>query len=212
MNSFRRFAILGAVGVGVLVSAAPADAQSKEARGTVTAVSSSTISVKSGNQDMTFVVDSDTHLEVRSAARNVQQAQPGNPSPRVNDFFELGQAVLIRYRESGGRNHALDISRVGSPGSAGGSTSDSAKIVEGKVTSISQSALTIEGDGGKSTFGITQETRVVMKGATMARKTASGPSTPITTFVHTGDVVTVTFADAGGTKTASEVRVKVSNK
>ena len=46
---------------------------------------------------MTFYIDSDTHLEVRRAAKEVQSQQPGNPKPRVNDFFEVGNPVLVRY-------------------------------------------------------------------------------------------------------------------
>jgi hypothetical protein len=58
----------------------------------------------------------------------VQKAQPGSPSPRVNSFFETGQVVLIRFEEEKGRNHALDISRVGSTGGGGGSVSNPDKI------------------------------------------------------------------------------------
>jgi len=101
MDSIKRLVILG-VGVAAVVvvaGARPAGAQTKEARGTVTAVSDRTMSVKAGAQELTFVVDSETHLDVRTDARRVQSAQPGSPRPRVNDFFESGNTVLVRYRE-----------------------------------------------------------------------------------------------------------------
>ena len=69
MENRQRLMILG-IGVtmiGVLATARPVDAQSKEARGTITAVTDSTLTIKAGAQDMTFVVDSRTHLEVRTA-------------------------------------------------------------------------------------------------------------------------------------------------
>jgi hypothetical protein len=209
MDSVKRLVILG-VGVavvGVMSGVRPADAQTREARGTVTSVSDATISIKTAAaQEMTFVVDSATHLEVRSAAKKVQEAQPGGPSPRVKDFFESGQSVLIRYREASGRNQALDISRVGSAGS-----SETTKSADGTVKSVTPTQLTIASGGRDLTFGINRDTGVVMRGATKATKEAGG-STPITTFVHAGDTVSVSYSDAAGSAIASEVRVRIANK
>ena len=213
MDSMKRLVILG-VGVavvGAIAGAGPAEAQTREARGTITSVSDATVSIKAGAQELTFVVDGQTHLEVRSAAKQVQQEQPGAPSPRVKDFFEPGQAVLIRYREASGRNHALDISRVGSAGSGGGSVSEPAKVAGGKVTSVTPSQLTIADDGRALTFAITRDTDVLVKGATAATKAAGG-SASIATFVHAGDTVSVSYRDADGKATASEVRVRIAHK
>lgn len=213
MDSMKRLVILG-VGVavvGAMAGVRPADAQTREARGTITSVSDASLSIKAGTQELTFIVDSQTRLEVRSAAKTVQQAQPGSPSPRVKDFFETGQAVLVRYRESSGRNHALDISRIGSAGSGGGSVSEPTKIAEGTVKSVTPGQLTIAGDGKELTFVINKDTNVLARGATTATKAAGG-STSITTFVHTGDTVSVSYSDAAGKMTASEVRVRIVNK
>jgi hypothetical protein len=208
MDSIKRLVILG-VGVavvGVMSGVRPADAQTREARGTVTKIGDATLSISAGTQELTFVVNSETHLEVRSAAKKVQQNQPGAPSPRVRDFFEVGQAVLVRYKEAGGTNHALDISRVGSAGSG-----ETTKNADGKVKSVTPAQLTIASDGRDLTFGINKDTGVVMKGATNATKAAGG-STPITAFVHAGDTVSVTYGDVAGSMIASEVRVRISNK
>ena len=210
MDSIKRLVILG-VGVavvGVMSGVRPADAQTREARGTVTKIGDATLSISAGTQELTFVVNSETHLEVRSAAKKVQQNQPGAPSPRVRDFFEVGQAVLVRYKEAGGTNHALDISRVGSAGSGETTTT---KNADGKVKSVTPTQLTIASDGRDLTFGINKDTGVVMKGATNATKAAGG-STPITAFVHAGDTVTVIYSDAAGSLVASEVRVRISIK
>lgn len=213
MNRINRLVILG-VGVtvmGVMAGVHPADAQTREARGTVTSVTDNTLALKAGTQELTFVVDSGTRLEVRSTAKRVQEAQPGSPSPRVKDFFEVGQAVLVRYRESRGTNHALDISRVGSAGSGGGSVSEPLKIADGKVKSVTPSQLTIVDEGRDVTFGIDSSTEVLARGASKATKAASG-STQITTFVHVGDTVSVSYTDAAGKMMASEVRVRIVNK
>jgi len=89
--------------------------------------------------------------------------------------------------------------------------SQPAKVAEGKVTSISASQLAIDSGGHQFSFGITRDTDVLMRGATKATKAAGG-NTPITTFVHPGDTVSVSYHDAGWTMTASEVRVRISQK
>ena len=213
MTSSKRLVVLGMgmLILGIFATALPARAQSKEARGTVTAVTESTISMKAGAEQLTFYVDSDTHLDVRTAQRDLQQAQPGKPSPRVNNFFEPGQAVLIRYREEKGRNHALDITRISSAGAGGGSVSDPAKVSEGKVKLVTDSQLVLDAGGREMSFAINGDTNVLAKGATKATKAAGG-TTAITTFVHSGDQVSVSYHEAGAKMTASEVRVRVASR
>jgi hypothetical protein len=211
MNSSKRLVVLGLGALIVGVFAVPAHAQTKEARGTVTAVTDSTLSMKAGAEQLTFVVDSETHLDVRTAQRDLQQAQAGKPSPRVNNFFEAGQVVLVRYREEKGRNHALDISRVSSTGAGGGSISDPAKISDGKVKSVTDSQVVIDAGGREMTFAISGDTNVLAKGATKATKAAGG-STTITTFVHPGDMVSISYHEAGAKMMASEVRVRVASR
>jgi uncharacterized protein DUF5666 len=211
MQNITRLMILSvaAAVVGLVASATPVSAQAKEARGNVTAVTDSTITVKAGAQEMTFYVDKDTHLEVRRAAKEVQASQPGNPKPRVNAFFEAGNAVLVRYREENGRNHALNIERVGTAG--GDSAKEPSKVAEGKVTSVSASTMTIASGGKDLTFAITGDTDVLARGASKATKAAGG-TTQLTTFVHQGDEVSVSYKDAAGAMTASEIRVRVVNR
>jgi hypothetical protein len=196
---------VGASIIGVLTVASPADAQTREARGTITAVTDSTLSIKTASEELTFYVDGETHLEVRSAERNIQREQPGRPSPRVNSFFEPGQAVLVRYQEVKGRNHALDIGRVGSAGL------DAQKISDGKVKLVTPTQLTIDNNGRDLSFAISSDTHVFLKGATKATE-ASGGNKSITTYVHPGDTVSVAYREGDAKMTASEVRVRIANK
>ena len=85
------------------------------------------------------------------------------------------------------------------------------KIAEGKVTSVSASHMTIAADGHDVTFAITGDTDVLAKGASKATKAAGG-GTPLTTFVHSGDTVSVSYKEAAGAMTASEIRVRVVNR
>jgi Domain of unknown function (DUF5666) len=208
MLNINRLVVLAAAVafLGSMAAAVPVSAQTKEARGTVTAVTTTTMTVKVGTQDMTFLVDGDTRLEVRRAAKEVQSAQPGNPKPRVNDFFEVGNPVLVRYRSDNAGNHALDIERVGSAPSA-----NPTKIAEGKVTSVSASQMTVAAGGQNMTFTITGDTDVLVKGASKATKAAGGGTT-LATFVHSGDMVSVSYKEAAGAMTASEIRVRVASR
>jgi hypothetical protein len=213
MQNINRLVILGVTMavVGLVASARPVSAQTKEARGNVTSVTESTLTVKAGAQELTFYIDRETHVEVRRSAKDVQAAQPGNPKPRVNSFFEAGNPVLVRYREENGKNHALNIERVGSAGSDGGSVKDPTRIADGKVTSVSASHVTIASGGKDVTFAITGDTDVLARGASKATKAAGG-STTLTTFVHLGDEVSVSYKDAAGAVTASEIRVRVVSR
>ena len=213
MQNINRLVILGVAMavVGLVASARPVSAQTKEARGTVTVVTEKTLTVKAGAPELTFYIDADTHLEVRRSARTVQAAQPGSPKPRVNSFFEAGNPVLVRYREENGRNHALDVTRVGSAGSGGGSVKDPSGVADGKVTSVSASHMTIASGGKDVTFAITGDTDVLARGASKATKAAGG-STPLTTFVHLGDEVSVSYKALAGAVTVSEIRVRVVNR
>jgi hydroxyethylthiazole kinase-like sugar kinase family protein len=61
------------------------------------------------------------------------------------------------------------------------------------------------------TFAVTGDTDVLVKGATKATKAAGG-STQLTTFIHAGDMVSVSYKEAAGAMTASEIRVRVTAK
>jgi hypothetical protein len=175
MENRNRFAILGVAAsmVGVLAIASSAQAQNREARGTVTSVTDTSLSMKAGAEELTVFVDGDTHLDVRRAERDIQKEQPGHPSARVNNFFEPGQAVLVRYRVDKGRNMATDIARISSAGGAG-SISNPAKISAGKVKQVTASQLVLDEGGRELSFGITGDTNVLAKGATKATKAAAG--------------------------------------
>lgn len=208
MEQRSRFVML-AVGiiVAVLGVTGQAGAQTKEARGTVSAVAERSITVKVAAQELTFYVDGETHLEVRRAAKELQQAKPPTAKPNVSDFFAPADVVLIRYKDESGRHHALDIQHVASTGSGGGSISESERIASGKVKAITSSQLTLDANGKESVFAITRDTDVLKTGATKATKAAGGTTT-ITTFVKPGDSVSISYHESAGVATASEVRVR----
>ena len=81
--------------------------------------------------------------------------------------------------------------------------------VNGVVSAVTNTSLTVKTSSGEETFSIVEKTKVI--GSKMGRQAEAmkkaGEKTVITEFVQTGDTVSVRFTDDGGTKKASEVRV-----
>jgi uncharacterized protein DUF5666 len=189
--------------------ARPAAAQAKTARGTVTAVSDSSLTVKVGTKDMTFQVDKGTVVEAKGAGRRTREAgQAGATGPTVTEFVKPGGAVVVTYTTAGGTNHADRVRPVSTAGSAPSSASatPSTKTATGKVKSISATALTVTEEGKDVTFAVDPSTRVVAKGAGKAT-TAAGGRIPVTDLVHAGDTVSVSYTGSGASMTAKQIRI-----
>jgi uncharacterized protein YxeA len=81
--------------------------------------------------------------------------------------------------------------------------------VNGVVSAVTNTSLTVKTSSGEETFSIVEKTKVI--GSKMGRQAEAmkkaGEKTVITEFVQTGDTVSVKFMDDGATKKASEVRV-----
>ena len=200
--------------VSILAWSAPAraaQAGTKTARGTVTAVSADSVSIKVQDKEMKFSVDSKTRVEAPGAGTKTRSAQAaGAPGIKVTDVVKTGGAVSVTYNETGGQMVAVNIRAIGSAGA--GSVSANApgqKIAAGTVSSVSAGSLTIAGSGGKAmTFSIDPTTKVLGRGAGTAT-TAAGGRIVVTDLVAVKDTVSVSYTEAAGAMKASEVRVTV---
>jgi Domain of unknown function (DUF5666) len=198
---------------GAFVGLSPAAAQtSKEARGTVTAVTDSSLKVKVGTQEMTFAVDSKTAVLARGAGRATRDAQAtGAPGIKIGDAIKPGGAVIVQYTEAGGKMTATEVRAVSDAGGAGGSVSTTAppsKSVTGKVKSATADSLVVTADNKDMTFVVSPETKVEAKGAGTATQQAGGRIT-FNSLVGAGDTVQVTYQEAGATMRATEVRITI---
>jgi hypothetical protein len=210
MESLKRAGVLvvGTV-LAVLVGHAAAEAQSKEIRGSAVAVSDSFLSVKAGEQTLSFVINRDTLVEAKGASTRTRRAESAGNSPAITltDYVKPGDPVLVSYRAADGKNLALavrPISAVGTTGAAAGST----KNIQAKVKSISGNALILDQNGRDVRFTLDRETDVLAIGATRATKKAGG-SVPITDLVHAGDIVWVEYLEAAGSMKAVEIQVRM---
>jgi hypothetical protein len=205
--------------LAVLSWARPSPAQAaKTARGTLSAVGGSSITVKVGASDMQFAANADTTVIATGAGtKGRRMAAAGQPGPKLTDLLKAGEAVVVTYRESGGTMTATQVQVVSSAGRNGGSVSaDKAaaspekpgpKSVIGMVRSVSATSLAISrGSGGDMTFVVDAATKVV--GTGLGTKTAAaGGRIPITELVATGNRVDVSYSEDGGSMHALSVRV-----
>jgi hypothetical protein len=216
MHLLKRLGILGlGSALLVVVGAGTAAAQTKEARGQVISVSDSMLTVKAGNQNMSFIVEPSTLVEASGASTRTRRAEAAGKESagiKITDYVKAGSNVLVSYREDGGKNHALSVRPIASAGSGGGSPgAEAAKNVQGKVKSITGSVLTLEADGKDMTFAVDRDTDVLARGATAASKKAGGGGVPITDLVHNGDLVRVGYRDVNGSMKALEIQIRGRN-
>lgn len=193
----------------VVVGTATAAAQTKEIRGSAVAVSDASLTVKAGEQTLSFVINRDTLVEAKGASTRTRQAEAVGKSPgiKVTDYVKAGEPVLVSYRQADGRNLALTVRPISAVGTTGAAEAESAKNIQAKVKSISGNALILDRDGRDLTFTIDRNTDVLVAGGTRATKKAGG-SQPITEFVHVGDIVRVEYREAGGSMKALEIQVR----
>ena len=194
----------------VLVGSAgvrPAAAQNKTARGTVTMVTDVSLTVKVGDKDMTFDVDSKTQVQAPGAGRQTRAAQAaGAAGVKLTSVIQSGQPVLVTYHEANGKNLATDIGRVSTAGSGGGSVAEAARSATGTVKSVTANSLVVTSEGKDSTFAIDQGTVVLGRGAGTAAAPAGG-RVVITSLVGSGDTVSVSYKVMAGMMRAMEVRI-----
>ena len=188
--------------------------ESKMARGTVTAVAADSLTVKVGDHDMKFGVDSKTNVEAVGAGTKTRQAQAkGAPGPKLTEVVKVGQPVAVSYTETGGSNHATRIRAISSVSATAGATAGpgGAKTTSGTVKSVAANSMTISGSSGSGatftqTFTIDGTTKVIGKGAGTA-SAAAGGKTVVTELVSNGDHVAVTYHASGNALHAAEIRV-----
>jgi hypothetical protein len=206
-----RFAIALLI-IGGLASQAAAQG-TKSARGTVTAMSGDSITVKAAERELKFTVDAKTVLTASGAGTAERKAEAtGKPGTRLADFVKTGDAVEVTYQETGSTMRASSIKRVTDAGSKGGSVSaERSESANGTVDSLSGSTLAISGKTGsgtfKQSFTVDGTTKVIAMGASTAAD-AKGGKVTIADFVGVGDQVTVSYRKAGSSLHADEVRVR----
>jgi hypothetical protein len=186
--------------------------ETKNARGTVTALAADSVTVKVGEQEMKFSVDGKTSVEAVGAGTKAKKAQAaGQPGPKLSEVMKVGQPVAVSYTDMGGTLHATRLRAIASVGASGGGVATDTKTANGTVKSIAATSMTISGSSGSGatftqTFNIDGTTKVIGRGAGTAAAAAGG-KTAVTDLVGNGDHVSVSYHTAGNTLHAAEIRV-----
>jgi hypothetical protein len=208
----RILAICAGVLLAAFVGVADAGAQgTKTVRGVVGKTGPDSLTVKVGENEMTFKVDSATKVTARGGATATRTAQAeGKAGPAIADIVKSGQGVQVEYHEKD--MHAASIRvlpGVPPPPPPADAQAPKTETATGTVASVSASSLSVKGTSGESTFTINAKTRIVGSGAGTKGKEIkdAGAKPQITDFVHTGDTVSVRYREEGSSKVASEVRV-----
>ena len=208
--------LISLVACAALVGAVPAFAQTKTVKGSVKEVGANTITVTAAGKDMTFNVDAKTTVVARGAGTKAKAAEAaGKTGPGLSEVVKAGEAVEVSYHEAG--MHADTVRAIASvpppppPPAAKDAAEQKAKPTSesGVVSAVTGNSLTIKGKAGETTFTVDAKTIVSGTGfGTAGRKiTDAGGKPTLGDFVHTGDMVTVTYHDTGVAKMATNVRM-----
>lgn len=206
----RRAAVIFAVALVTLsLSAALAAPQEKRARGKVTAITNTAITIDVDGKPMTFGIDTaSTKFIARGGTTKTKEAERTGIKPTLGDTVTIGDSVEISYQESGGRMLASEV-KVG-VASAAGMPGEGQATIEGVVSEVSGATLGIKPAKGEPvTFMVDAKTRIIGQGlGTMAKeKQAAGAKVTLGDAVAVGDTVRVTYTLMGDMKHATAVRV-----
>jgi hypothetical protein len=197
--------------VGVALATTAVMAQpTKSARGTITVIGPTSVTVAVDGKDVVFNVDAKTRITAPGGSTAKREAQAeGKAGVKIADVLKVGQGVLVDYHEAG--MHAASIRALPAPPPPSPQPTAPAPATlkaSGVVAAIAGNSLVIKADS-ELTFVVDAKTEVIAVGAGTATraKKAAGEKTVITDFIAVGDTVAVNYTEAGATKTARSVRV-----
>jgi hypothetical protein len=185
--------------------------ETRIARGIVSEIGGTFITVKVGSESMTFSADT-THVENRGAGTKARQAMAdGKPGLRLSDVVTVGQSIAVTYRDVAGKPYASHIRAIPSVANGGSVKAASEMRSTGTVKAISGDSITIVGTAGgggsfAQTFVVSSATKVVGRGAGTATA-AKGGRAPFTELITAGDRVSISYHTMGNTLQASDIRV-----
>ena len=193
--------------------AIPSAQENHVAKGVVSEIGGTSVSVKVDGEMMTFVVDTKTNVEGRGAGtRSRQIMASGKPGPHLSDVLKVGQSVAVTYRDVAGKPYASMIRTIPGVGTGGAAVQTASDMrSSGIVKAIAGDSITIVGASGgggsfTQTFVVNSATRVVGKGAGTATA-ANGGRVPFADLIAAGDRVSVSYRKVGNALQASDVRV-----
>jgi hypothetical protein len=185
-------------------------AADKVAKGTISAIGGQSLTVKVGDRDMVFNVDTTTVVQARGAATKATQlAAAGKSGPHLKDLLQSGQSVAVTYSDMGIALRASTIRAIPKASAAPSTNADMHSA--GVVKALGADWITISGKSGggasfEQTFTVDPKTKVFAKGAGTATA-ATGGRGVFDQLVASGDHVRISYHQNGGDLFASKVHV-----
>ena len=122
--------------------------EDRVARGTVAAIGGTSVTVKVGDEAMTFGADAKTQVQARGAGTKTRQMEAaGTPGPHLTDVLTVGQSVAVTYRDNAGKPYASLIRTIPAASATSGSVKEADMRSSGTVKAIGP-VSTIEGGAG----------------------------------------------------------------
>ena len=110
--------VAGALLIGALPAMASQATQEKPkadetkthtASGTVSAVSGTSLTVKTSKEELTFTIDEKTDVVGTGASTKTQAMKQAGQKTTLTDFVASGDTVTVRYHETGTEKHAARV-------------------------------------------------------------------------------------------------------
>jgi hypothetical protein len=79
------------------------------ASGRVTAITASSLTIKSGSGDMTFVVDQKTRVVARGAGTATREKRAAGSGPAITDLVRTDDEVTVSYMTTGSSRRASEV-------------------------------------------------------------------------------------------------------
>jgi hypothetical protein len=103
--------VVGALLFGVMPASAAGGQETKTmtAKGTVAAVSGTSLTVKGGKEEWTFTLDEKTKVVGTGASTKTREKTGAGEKTVITDFVGEGDSVMVSYHETGGTKHASAV-------------------------------------------------------------------------------------------------------
>lgn len=96
-------------GLAPTEGSAPAETSGGSARGTITAVGGSSVTVKSGDGDLTFTVDPKTSVVGQGLGTITRQFKEQGKAPTITDLLGVNDQVVVYFKDVAGAKRASEI-------------------------------------------------------------------------------------------------------
>jgi hypothetical protein len=202
----RVLAVFAVLLVAALVAVPVSYAQAKSVKGVVVSAAGDTMTIKSEGKEMTFKITAATKVD--SAGAGAAQAKSATGGVKFTDFVKPGGSVEVSYTGAAGAMTATEVRTIAEAKAEASIPAPPKATAKGTVTAVAGDSITIKAEK-ELKIAVTAKTNVIGTGVStkIAALKEKGQVASVKDLVSVNDTVTVTYTEAGGAMTASEIRI-----